>query len=97
MRKYEVMFIVRPDLEEATITSVANSMKELLTSKSATILEETAMGQRELAYEIKKFKTGYYFLFIIEAENDEAIKEFDRVALINENIIRHLIVKSEER
>ena len=97
MRKYEVMFIVRPDLEEATITSVANSMKELLTSKSAAILEETAMGQRELAYEIKKFKTGYYFLFIIEAENDEAIKEFDRVALINENIIRHLIVKSEER
>ena len=97
MRKYEVMFIVRPDLEEATITSVANSMKELLTSKSATILEETAMGQRELAYEIKKFITGYYFLFIIEAENDEAIKEFDRVALINENIIRHLIVKSEER
>ena len=55
------------------------------------------MGQRELAYEIKKFKTGYYFLFIIEAENDEAIKEFDRVALINENIIRHLVVKSEER
>ena len=97
MRKYEVMFIVRPDLEETNITSVANSMKELLTSKSATILEETAMGQRELAYEIKKFKTGYYFLFIIEAENDEAIKEFDRVALINENIIRHLIVKSEER
>ncbi len=97
MRKYEVMFIVRPDLEETNITSVANSMKELLTSKSATILEETAMGQRELAYEIKKFKTGYYFLFIIEAENDESIKEFDRVALINENIIRHLIVKSEER
>ena len=97
MRKYEVMFIVRPDLEETNITSVANSMKELLTSKSASILEETAMGQRELAYEIKKFKTGYYFLFIIEAENDEAIKEFDRVALINENIIRHLIVKSEER
>ena len=97
MRKYEVMFIVRPDLEEANITSIANSMKELLTSKNATILEETAMGQRELAYEIKKFKTGYYFLFIIEAENNEAIKEFERVALINENIIRHLIVKSEER
>lgn len=97
MRKYEVMFIVRPDLEETNIASVANSMKELLTNKSATILEETAMGQRELAYEIKKFKTGYYFLFIIETENDEAIKEFDRVALINENIIRHLIVKSEER
>lgn len=97
MKKYEIMFIVKPDLEETTITSVANSMKELLVSKSATILEEKAMGQRELAYEIKSYKTGYYFLFVIESENDEAIKEFDRVALINENIIRHLIVKSEER
>ena len=96
MKKYEIMFIVKPDLEEANIKAVADSMKELLTSKSANIIEETVMGQKELAYEIKKYKTGYYFLFIIEAENNEAIKEFDRVALINENIIRHLIIKVEE-
>ena len=54
------------------------------------------MGQRELAYEINKYKMGYYFLFVIESENNDATVEFDRVALINENIIRHLIVKVEE-
>ena len=97
MRKYEIMFIVKPDLEEANITEVANSMKELLVSNNATILEETAMGQRELAYEINKYKTGYYFLSVIESENDDAVNEFDRVALINENIIRHLIVRTDER
>ena len=96
MKKYEIMFIVRPDLEETTISQVAASMKEVLTSNSANIVEEKPMGQRELAYEVKKFKTGYYFLFVIETENNDSIKEFDRVALINENVIRHLIVKVEE-
>ncbi|MGN1000799.1 MAG: 30S ribosomal protein S6 [Bacilli bacterium] len=97
MKKYEIMFIVKPDLEEASITAVANSMKELLNEKGAKIVEEKAMGQRELAYEIQKYKTGYYFLFVIEAKDNEATKEFDRVALINENILRHLIIKVEER
>ena len=53
------------------------------------------MGQRELAYEIKKFKTGYYFLYVVEA-NSEAINEFDRIAKINENVIRHLVIKVED-
>lgn len=97
MKKYEVMFIVKPDLEEANVTAVVNSMKEVLTSKGATIIEEKSMGQRELAYEINKYKMGNYFLFVVESENNEATKEFDRVALINENVIRHLIVKVEER
>ena len=97
MRKYEIMFIVKPDLEENAIATVANSMKDLLTTNGATLLEEKSMGQRELAYEINKYKTGYYFLYLIESCGDESIKEFERVALINENIIRHLIVKVEER
>ena len=97
MKKYEIMFIVKPDLEEANATAVVNSMKEVVTSKGGNIVEETAMGQKELAYEIKGYKNGNYYLFVVESENNEAIKEFDRVALINENVIRHLIVKVEER
>lgn len=96
MNKYEIMFIVKPDLEEANIKSVVDSMKNLVESKNAKILEVKEMGQRELAYEINKYKMGYYFLFVIESNNNDAIAEFDRVALINENIIRHLIVKVEE-
>ena len=96
MRKYEIMFIVKPDLEEGTIKEVFESMKGVLESKKAKILDTKDMGQRELAYEIKKYKNGYYFYFLIEEENAEAINEFDRLALINENIIRHLVVRVEE-
>lgn len=95
MNKYEIMFIVRPDMEKAEIKKTAEEMKKVLTDKGAKALEEKPMGQRELAYEINKFKTGYYYLYIVEA-NAEAVKEFDRVARINESLLRHLVVKVED-
>ena len=95
MNKYEIMFIVKSDMEEAEINKTAEAMKKVLTDKGAKLLEEKAMGQRELAYEIQKMKTGYYFLYIVEADS-ETVNEFDRVSGINENILRHLIVKVED-
>ena len=95
MNKYEMMFIVRPDMEEAEIKKTADAMKKVLTDAKAKIIEEKAMGQRELAYEINKFTTGYYYLFVVEATK-EAEQEFNRVARINESLLRHLIVKVEE-
>ena len=95
MNKYEIMFIVRPDMEEAEIKKTAENMKKVLTEKQAKILEEKSMGQKELAYEIKKFNTGYYYLFIVEASK-ESEEEFNRVARINENSLRHLIVIVED-
>ena len=95
MNKYEIMFIVKPDLEETVIKKETDSLKKVLTDKKAKMIEEKAMGQRELAYEIKKYKNGYYFLFVVEAPA-EATAEFDRLARINENILRHLIVRVED-
>lgn len=93
MRKYEIMFIVRPDLEEAQINKIADDMKSMLEEQNAKILDIKAMGQRELAYEVKKYQKGYYFLITVETETSAATNEFDRLALISEDIIRHLIVR----
>lgn len=95
MNKYEIMFIVRSDMEEAEIRKTAETMKKVLTDKNGKILEEKAMGQKELAYEINKLKTGYYYLYIVEA-NSEAIAEFERIVGINESLLRHLIIKVED-
>lgn len=95
MTNYEITFIVRPDMEEAEITKTADELKKVLTTKKAKIISEKAIGQKELAYEIKKFKSGYYFLFVVEATK-EAIDEFDHVVRINENLLRHLVVKVKE-
>lgn len=92
MRNYELMFVVRPTFEEeATLTVLAN-MKNVLEQQKAKIVSEKNMGRRELAYEVKGFKNGNYFLLVVEA-TPEAVKEFDRVANINEDIIRHIVVK----
>lgn len=95
MNKYEIMFIVKPNMEESEIKKNADDMKSVLTNNNAIVKEEKAMGQKELAYEINKFKTGYYFLYVVESSK-EAIEEFDRVVRINENLLRHLIVRVED-
>ena len=95
MNKYEVMFIVKPDLEEADIKKTADAMKKVLTDNGAKVVEEKAMGQKDLAYEMNKYKTGFYFLFVVENAKD-AVNEFSRVARINENVIRHLVIRVDE-
>ncbi len=96
MRNYEIMFIVRPTLGEDEIKKVVENFSSILTSNGAKVIETKEMGQRELAYEIKNFKSGYYFVFDVEANDDKAIKEFDRLALISNDIVRHLITKIEK-
>ena len=59
------------------------------------VLSVKDLGQKELAYEISGHKTGYYYLITIESNDSKAINEFDRLALISEDVIRHLIVKQD--
>ncbi len=96
MRNYEIMFIVRPTLGEDEVKKVVKDFSEIITKNGGKLTKEENMGQRELAYEIKDFKSGYYFVFEVESKDDKAIKEFDRLALINNDIVRHLITKVEQ-
>lgn len=96
MRRYEIMFIVRPTVTEEELKNVVVNFENVLTSNGASITDKQEMGQRELAYEIKKFKSGYYYVLTVEANDDKAIKEFDRLALISGDIVRHLITSLED-
>lgn len=96
MNKYEIMFILRPNLEEASQKELVSNFEGILSSNDAKIIETKFMGQRELAYEINKYKSGYYYLITIESANDKAINEFNRLGLINEDMIRHLITKLDK-
>ena len=60
--KYEIMYIVRPNVEESELKGIVKNFEEVLTKNGAKIESSKEMGQRELAYEIKKFKSGYYYL-----------------------------------
>ncbi len=96
MNKYEIMFIVRSDIDEEKRKECVQSLEKILTSNKSTITLSKELGQMEFAYEIKKFKSGYYYLYNIETSSTDVTKEFERVARINENVIRHLVLKMED-
>ena len=95
MTKYEVMFIVKSANESNEIKASAEAMKQIITDNKGNVVEFNELGEKKLAYPIKKEISGYYYVMIIEA-NKEAINELDRKAFINENILRHLIIKLDE-
>lgn len=96
MRKYEIMFIIKPTLSDEEMTKVVANFENVITSNGSKLIDKQDLGQKELAYEIKKFKSGHYYLFTVEASDDKAIKEFDRLGLISGDMVRHLITKIED-
>jgi len=94
MRNYEIMYIINPNLDDAARAEVNKKYEDVLVSRDSKIAEAKDWGLRDLAYEIKKVNKGYYMILKVEANND-AIAEFERLALIDQNIIRHMIVLEE--
>lgn len=95
MRKYEVMYIIRPNIEDEAKKALVERFDAVLTENGAEIAESKDWGKRRLAYEINDFRDGYYHLIKVNAK-PAAVQEFDRLARISEDIIRHIVVKEEE-
>ena len=96
MRKYEIMFIVKSDTTEEERKEIVSNLENAFTKNKATITLSKELGQKELAYEIKKCKSGFYYLYNIEANDDAAVKEFKRLAKIEENVIRDLVINLDK-
>ena len=95
MNKYEIMFLVKADVSEEDEKNTVKAFEKVLTDMGAKIINSKDLGQKKLAYEIKKQVRGYYHLLNVECDS-KAVKEFDRKALIDEKILRHLIIKEEK-
>lgn len=96
VNKYEILFIIRPDIEDKEQKEVQEYFQTILKDNGAEVLDVNEWGKRRLAYEINDFREGVYVIILVQADTAVATNEFDRLAKINENIIRHLIVRKEE-
>ncbi|BBO00437.1 30S ribosomal protein S6 [Sporolactobacillus terrae] len=96
MRAYEIMYILRPDLEEEQEKSVKEKLASILTNNGAEIKEVKEMGKRRLAYEINDLNTGVYTVLYVNA-GSEAINEFDRLVKINDDVLRFMTIKDERK
>lgn len=94
MRKYEIMYILRPDLDEEAEKAAKENLAKILTDNGAEINEVKEMGKRRLAYEIDKHNSGIYVVLYVTA-GSEAINEFDRLGKINDNVLRFMTIKDE--
>jgi small subunit ribosomal protein S6 len=94
VRKYEVIFIVKP-LDEEAINGVVAKFENIITTNGGNIDKIDRWGKKRLAYEIKDNTDGYYCLFYITAE-PAVINEVDRVMKITDEILKHMIIKDEE-
>ncbi|HID56953.1 TPA: 30S ribosomal protein S6 [Candidatus Poribacteria bacterium] len=93
-RQYELLFIVRPDLSEEEINRAVSQVQAYMESNGCLVKRLDRWGMRKLAYEVKKFHEGYYVLMIFDSD-PQFIEPFKRWLVLNEAVIRHLVVRSD--
>ncbi|MBM7541348.1 30S ribosomal protein S6 [Amphibacillus cookii] len=96
MRNYEIMYIIRPNIEDEAKTTVIERFNNILTDNGAEIVKVDEKGKKRLAYEINDYRDGYYV--VINFKGDQtAINEFDRLAKFSDDIIRHIAIREDDQ
>jgi small subunit ribosomal protein S6 len=94
MRRYEMMIILDPSLEERTVQPSLEQFLKVVTSAGGVVDKVDVWGRRRLAYEIDKKSEGIYTVIDMTADPD-TVKELDRQLNLNEAILRTKILRPE--
>jgi small subunit ribosomal protein S6 len=94
-RSYEIMFIVRPDIEEAEIDKIVETFSGYVTNGGGTVKATEKMGRRRLAYTVRKFNDGFYVLLIVDSPAS-LIHEIERRLRVSEQVIKFITVRTDE-
>ena len=96
MRTYETLYIIRPELEEDAIQTVAQGVETLITESGGAIVRSEIWGKRRLAYEVKKCTEGIFVL--VRSQADETfVAKLEQHYHLAEDIIRDLVVHMDEK
>ena len=95
MPAYELMFIVKPELDEEQVTTATDRVHQLIVANGGTVARTSAWGKRRLAYAVGANHEGYYVVsnFTIDAAK---IGELERVLKISDTVFRHLLVRRDK-
>ena len=94
MRRYEVMIILDPDLEEKTIAPSLEAFLNVIRSDGGSVKNIDQWGKRRFAYEIDHKSEGYYVVLDLEA-TPAAVAELDRQLNLNEAVMRTKVTRPE--
>jgi small subunit ribosomal protein S6 len=94
-RTYEIMFIVRPDVEEADLDKLIEGFSANVTNGGGEVKSVEKMGRRRLAYTVRKFNDGFYVLLNVAAAGS-LITEIERRLRVSEQVIKFITVRMDE-
>ena len=92
MRRYETTYILRPNLGEEQFSEIIERTNNIVTGDGGAIIDLKRLGNRKLAYEIKKETLGQYIYFDFAAPGT-TILEMERIFRIDDSVLRFLTVK----
>lgn len=95
-RDYEILYIVRPDVDEEQLAEAVSSVDRLIANLGGTTLKTEIWGRRRLAYEVRHFREGQYVLTDFRLDPNR-VPEMEAALRIHETVFRHLIVRKPER
>lgn len=95
MKKYESAIIINAKLDEKEIKDTIEKYKNMMQEFSGKEPKVDDLGEKKLAYEIKKNTTGYYAVFYFQSE-PENIYELERNYRIDDNVLKFMTVRMEE-
>ena len=90
MRKYELVCIIHPDLDEAAFNAAIEKIKGWITENAGSVDKVEIWGRKRMAYMIKKQREGQYVLFITSLE-PSAVAHIDQNLRFLEPVIRYMI------
>jgi small subunit ribosomal protein S6 len=96
MRRYELMLLFRPDLEDDKLQSAVEKVTRAIVNAGGALTKVSPWGKRRLAYEIQHFREASYFLLHFDIA-PARIRELERGLLISEEVLRHLVTVLEDR
>ncbi|MEG9433031.1 30S ribosomal protein S6 [Terriglobus sp. ADX1] len=94
-RTYEVMYIVRPDLEEADLDKLIEGFSAVVTNGGGEVSQTEKLGRRRLAYIVRKFQDGQYVLMHVSADGP-LVAELERRLRVTEQVIKFITVRTDE-
>jgi small subunit ribosomal protein S6 len=89
------MYIVKPTLDDEAVETVTKKFDDQIAGIGGTVEKTEKRGRKRLAYEVKDFKDGFYVLTDFQADPAQ-IKELERLIKLNDDVIRHVIVRKDE-
>jgi small subunit ribosomal protein S6 len=95
-RKYELFFLVDPDLGDADLKALETRLREIMAREGGTVLSYNSWGKKKLAYPIKKRTRGHYFLMEF-ASGPQITHELERNLRIDERVLKFITVKLDDR